>query len=82
MSPLRGQLALERGRAHPALHADGQRLAVEREQLAHAPHVERHHAAVLAAQRRHAADHARAAAEGHDRHDALAQSSSSARSCA
>ena len=51
----------------PACTADGRRLVVELEHVGHAAHVERDHAAVLAAQRRDAADDARAATERHDR---------------
>ena len=62
------QVALERRGAHAALDAHGEGAQVEVDQLPHAAHVERQHCLVGAAQRRHAAHHAGAAAEWHHRH--------------
>ena len=61
------EVPLERGCPDAGLHTHGRGLGVELEDVCHAAHVQREHAAVPAAQRRDAADDARATAERHDR---------------
>ena len=68
---VRGEVTLERGRTQAALPGHRHRFAVQLEDLAQPPRVEREHRLVRPAQRRHAADDAGAAAEGHERERAL-----------
>ena len=62
------QMGLNRRSAGAGFDGDGQRGAVEVEHPAHALHLERHDAAMRAAQRRQPADHAGAASERDDGH--------------
>ena len=65
--PSRRQVTLERERPRASPHRHRERLAVEVHDVAHTPHVQRDHARVRSAQRRHPSHDAGAAAEGDDR---------------
>ena len=60
--------SLQRHRTDTGLHGDRPRLAIQRQHLPHAAHIECHDGGVLASQRSDASDHARATAPGDHRH--------------